>query len=1509
MFSLLTASKKDKPQQQRKQTPQSDDKRGKRKKDETTVEKIETPDFILEVGDKLKVYYHEKKVTYEAKVIEIAVQRGTPMYLVHYTGWNNRYDEWVPRERIAENLTKGSKQKGGRPEGKSKENPPKPPTAASLASSSSNSSSSHSNASISTLASVSKTPTSSAKRGRGRSDSLPPRSTTPSSVASNSSRTKSPATSSIKRRPTRTIPTTSSRRTSANVSDVSMATESDDSDSDEPVRRPTRGGKEIPYKSRKKSGKALKTSVSAGNSQTESDDDEEEDDEEDTPVGGRSTRVRSMSGSLGNSKGRDYDLNQIRSELKGFQGLKSPSPEPAGDESKESIIVKKEVDSSAMSVKTESKEANKTSSTEVSSETDSFVDDDSQSSDKTTTLENMTKKFQQKINADKQRAAMEKTPKSSNAAAAERAPLARTRIVEKILNSSLAEKRQESLKAKPLIKEEIKIKQEFDVSLSTSKLSNEIQMEDKKSLLSSTAACSSETKPSIIAPARISGGNSSTSSLTGVSKYTSVIVEKPLGIKKSEIASVKKEFTPKKTELSLGQAKKFIELKDIVKNEGTLVGSPASSTSSCSSASSSSTTATNSSRSLPDMSKLDISGQATKDAKTKTSSLALDIYEFKDTEPFEFEVRKSPMAASSSAAASVVPASAAVALTPRKPLGKTETSPNAVSALINRKKRGSPLKESIIEKSNKQSKMEEKSIANTSSSSSVLADAKLSVITNTSAAAAAAQASISPPIIKPTAATASKPLISGSSLAPPLSVHITPQKPLDHAQATFDVIRKSPSFNMNINLNALNEELAQTVQETTRALTDALQTTPNAPKSPCLQTNPSNLTPTALAADNIAFSVAVSQPAATSTIVASSINTTPLKPLTTINTNAENSPKMVTPPKPSSSAAVPNKNVVGSPFVETRKDLSNVFELSTGEGSGSSCESKDNKFELLLSASVGAFDLVEPKYENKPTSIADKVLKAISQKKEETENKTKFQQDAEKQQAEELSREKLGVDCKTLPTTTTLKLLTLPDMPSGSAGVLASSGLIEPLKINTDLPSISGLKKEALSSSSLDVILGSRRTPLASPDTKVGILESITVKNNDLSETIQKLECAIQRKTPVGGIGGSGNTPTITPAVTPVPTTAASSSAAMDHFSDNSNDSTDSERRLVIEDSIEEPSTSEKSPSTMPIINPTPIKMDAAAKISGVAPIALKAAALGAGTVLMPAHQMMTTGLVTTVQQNPAGNVVPIDLPDIPVSVVVASSAVPSVMAAAQAAAAGVPARNSNAVNVPAQIAANSPAAALSPHGISVASSNSSFTTNAPLKSFETGVQTIVGNFVAQNVIANTAGNTLYLENKLTSGMSAALKHATPTDDALSLLCEETIPGSPAPAFGGKDETPLQRSMRGDSQDSNATNKDIPSSSSGTSIGPMSNIASSVAMLQPGLHHTNNSSPNDSASQDESCEDLKKSIADADNEASPRKRRRTRKQSEIVSMGSDLQSKRRRAQATSRKNTGIFFFL
>lgn len=68
----------------------------------------------VNIGDKLKVYYGpnlDSKVTYEAKVLESETDDTGIIYLVHYTGWNNRYDEWIKPHRIAENLSLTSKNK------------------------------------------------------------------------------------------------------------------------------------------------------------------------------------------------------------------------------------------------------------------------------------------------------------------------------------------------------------------------------------------------------------------------------------------------------------------------------------------------------------------------------------------------------------------------------------------------------------------------------------------------------------------------------------------------------------------------------------------------------------------------------------------------------------------------------------------------------------------------------------------------------------------------------------------------------------------------------------------------------------------------------------------------------------------------------------------------------------------------------------------------------------------------------------------------------------------------------------------------------------------------------------------------------------------------------------------------------------------------------------------------------------------------------------------------------
>lgn len=57
----------------------------------------------IEVGVKLMVQYGKGKVqnVYEAKVSRIETSSvGRIRYFVHYTGWNNRYDEWITRNRI-----------------------------------------------------------------------------------------------------------------------------------------------------------------------------------------------------------------------------------------------------------------------------------------------------------------------------------------------------------------------------------------------------------------------------------------------------------------------------------------------------------------------------------------------------------------------------------------------------------------------------------------------------------------------------------------------------------------------------------------------------------------------------------------------------------------------------------------------------------------------------------------------------------------------------------------------------------------------------------------------------------------------------------------------------------------------------------------------------------------------------------------------------------------------------------------------------------------------------------------------------------------------------------------------------------------------------------------------------------------------------------------------------------------------------------------------------------------
>ena len=39
------------------------------------------------------------------------MESGMREYYVHYSGWNTRYDEWVPEERIAARITMGNNER------------------------------------------------------------------------------------------------------------------------------------------------------------------------------------------------------------------------------------------------------------------------------------------------------------------------------------------------------------------------------------------------------------------------------------------------------------------------------------------------------------------------------------------------------------------------------------------------------------------------------------------------------------------------------------------------------------------------------------------------------------------------------------------------------------------------------------------------------------------------------------------------------------------------------------------------------------------------------------------------------------------------------------------------------------------------------------------------------------------------------------------------------------------------------------------------------------------------------------------------------------------------------------------------------------------------------------------------------------------------------------------------------------------------------------------------------
>ncbi|XP_029170697.1 AT-rich interactive domain-containing protein 4B isoform X2 [Nylanderia fulva] len=373
---------------QRRLTDEELKKRGRKRKeyeaeksraDEQLTETAPSYKGPVECGDKLKVYYgptHESKVTYEAKVIEIEKDGLEPMYLVHYTGWNTRYDEWIKASRIAQNFTQAQ---GRVKRIKATPRPQTPSTNSSnnMSNKLKGTCNSGANASQSRRRAQSVAPTSSntcqsiptsskevkkEDKEKDKESLQPTRSTTPLSIASSSSRTKSPATPANRQtRTTRNAELSGmehrrrTRRTSGHT-DISVASETEDSETyesdtteTEPTKTRSRGTEE---RKRKETRSRAEERIKA---EDVSDGEDDKDNLDEPRKGRRLRRTPGKTQSIKSEpdsdqeeqpKGRDFDLNQIRSELKGFDKavkleLVRMEPEPEDEvklDEKESVV-------------------------------------------------------------------------------------------------------------------------------------------------------------------------------------------------------------------------------------------------------------------------------------------------------------------------------------------------------------------------------------------------------------------------------------------------------------------------------------------------------------------------------------------------------------------------------------------------------------------------------------------------------------------------------------------------------------------------------------------------------------------------------------------------------------------------------------------------------------------------------------------------------------------------------------------------------------------------------------------------------------------------------------------------------------------------------------------------------------------------------------------------------------------------------------------------------------------
>lgn len=227
------------------------------------------------------------------------------------------------------------------------------------------------------------------------------------------------------------------------------------------------------------------------------------------------------------------------------------------------------------------------------------------------------------------------------------------------------------------------------------------------------------------------------------------------------------------------------------------------------------------------------------------------------------------------------------------------------------------------------------------------------------------------------------------------------------------------------------------------------------------------------------------------------------------------------------------KSLFINTFVEaTVEDQSKVFELKAvkyTKGKASSDEDLESVKKIMLTDEVLN---QEPPKIDKPSSIADKVLKALSSQ----------QHSINSPETTALESENPETDAHQS------HISTNPASERSSSPSTAFTAVESSSSINSEIIS----KSQRTTPLTTRVLDNEVQLSMKSVSNKIDILESISPKNNDLSETIQKLESVIQK------------------------------TGDQSHMSDDSTDSTDSEQRLIIEDESQSLETTPEFTLTKP---------------------------------------------------------------------------------------------------------------------------------------------------------------------------------------------------------------------------------------------------------------------------------------------------------------------------------------